>query len=115
MQVVGVVEDVRNRSPDRDANPDIFVDYRQLMALSRQWGDSAQRQDEMAIGFVSFAIRTRSDRVQPRRRSARVCGLSSMRRRRHHADGSALANSIARPRFYAVLGMLPASLKVFSR
>src|SRR5580765_2871844 len=51
MQVVGVVEDVRNTSPDRDANPEIFVEYRQLLALQQRWGDSKQRQEQIAIGF----------------------------------------------------------------
>src|SRR5439155_8770222 len=61
MQVIGVVEDVRNTSPDREANPEIFVEYRQLLALQQQWGDSTQRQEQLAIGFLSFALRTRGD------------------------------------------------------
>ena len=61
MQVVGVVDDVRNVSPDRVAVPEIFIDYRQSLALQQRWDDSPQRQSEMTIGFMSFAIRTRDD------------------------------------------------------
>src|SRR4029450_12731565 len=61
VHVVGVVEDVRNTSPDRDANPEIFVEYRQLLSLQQRWGDSRQRQETFAIGFLSFAVRTRGD------------------------------------------------------
>src|SRR5439155_11659557 len=51
MQVVGVVEDIRNESPAREAYPDIFVDYRQLLALEQRWGDSPHLQNETTIGF----------------------------------------------------------------
>jgi hypothetical protein len=36
MHVVSVVEDVRNTSPDHAANPEVFVEYRQLLALQQQ-------------------------------------------------------------------------------
>jgi len=61
VQVVGVVEDVRNTTPDREAFPEVFVDYRQLLAVQQRWGDSTQQQDVIAIGFLSFAVRTRDD------------------------------------------------------
>lgn len=61
MQVVGVIEDVRNESPDREAHPEIFVDYRQLLALQQRWGRTAPQQDNTALGFLSFAVRTRGD------------------------------------------------------
>jgi putative ABC transport system permease protein len=100
---------VRNESPDREANPDIFVDYRQLLDLSRRWGDPPQRQDEMALGFLSFAVRIRGDAesavpsigrtvraVDP---NAGVDALIPMSR--------LVASAVARPRFYAVtLGVL---------
>jgi hypothetical protein len=57
VRVVGVVEDVRNESPDREANPDIFIDYRQLLELSRRWGDPPQRQDEMACASCLTWVR----------------------------------------------------------
>src|SRR5207253_10263288 len=33
--------------------------YRELLALQQRWGDSTQRQETLAIGFLSFAIRSR--------------------------------------------------------
>jgi putative ABC transport system permease protein len=61
LQVVGVVEDLRNTSPDREPYPEVFIDYRQLLPLLERWGDSAPRQDQTAIGLLSFAVRTRGD------------------------------------------------------
>jgi putative ABC transport system permease protein len=61
VQVVGVVEDVRNTTPDREAFPEVFVDYRQLLTVQQRWGDSTQQQDVIAIGFLSFAVRTTGD------------------------------------------------------
>ena len=77
MHVVGVVEDVRNTSPDRAANPEIFLEYRHLLALQQQWGDSAQRQEQLAIGFLSFAVRTRENPAATGRQLLpRSCGRS---------------------------------------
>jgi putative ABC transport system permease protein len=105
MQVVGVVEDVRNTSPDRDANPEIFVEYRQLLTLQQRWGDSAQRQETLAIGFLSFAVRTTGS---PESAAPAIAGLV------RGVDANAgidamipleklVASSVARPRFYAVM------------
>jgi putative ABC transport system permease protein len=56
MTVVGVVEDVRQRAATDPLVPEIFVDYRQYLTLIDR--DSPQRQNEGAIGFLSFALRT---------------------------------------------------------
>jgi putative ABC transport system permease protein len=105
MQVVGVVEDVRNESPAREAFPDIFVDYRQLLALEERWGDSPHRQAETTLGFVSFAVRARRDAasivpaigqiVRAVDSNAGVDALIPMDR--------LVASSVAGPRFYAVV------------
>jgi putative ABC transport system permease protein len=105
VQVVGVVEDVRNESPDREPNPDVFIDYRQLLLVLQRWGETAQRQDEMAIGFVSFAIRAREDAaalmpaigriVRAVDANVGVDALIPMDR--------LVSSVVARPRFYAVL------------
>jgi predicted permease len=105
MQVVGVVEDIRNTSPERDANPEIFVEYRQLLTLQQRWGDSAQRQETLAIGFLSFAVRTTGN---PGSAAPAIAGLV------RGVDANAgidamipleklVASSVARPRFYAVV------------
>ena len=105
MHVVGVVEDVRNTSPDREGNPDVFVEYRQLLALQQRWGDPTRRQEEMSIGFLSFAVRTRSDPtsaipavgqiVRSADVNAGIDAIIPMER--------LVASSVARPRFYAVM------------
>jgi putative ABC transport system permease protein len=105
VQVVGVVEDVRNTSPDREANPEIFVEYRQLLALQQRWGDSTQRQEQLAIGFLSFAVRTRGNPAAAAPAVAQIvrsveanAGIDAM-----IPMDRLVASSVARPRFYAVL------------
>jgi putative ABC transport system permease protein len=61
MTVVGVVEDVRQESPTNEVFPEVFVDYRQLLSAFEDWGEAALRQQVLAIGFLSFAIRTSDD------------------------------------------------------
>jgi len=105
LEVIGVVEDVRNTAPDRQPPPEIFINYRQMIALERQWDDSAQLQETTSIGFLSFAVRTRGNptdaapiverivrSVDP---SAGIDALIPMER--------LVSSSVARPRFYAVV------------
>jgi putative ABC transport system permease protein len=58
--VIGVVEDILQRPTD-EPYQEVFVDYRQFIALSQNWGELAQRQNEWMIGFLSFALRTAGD------------------------------------------------------
>jgi putative ABC transport system permease protein len=57
--VIGVVEDVRQEAATDPLVPEIFFDYRQYLA--RFDGDRPQGQNETAIGFLSFALRTAGD------------------------------------------------------
>jgi len=105
MQVVGVVDDVRNTSPDSEPEPEVFVEYRQLLALQQRWGDSAQRQEQLAIGFLSFAVRTGSHPA-----AAAPAVIKSVRAVDPGVGIDAMipmhrlvASSVAGPRFYAVL------------
>jgi putative ABC transport system permease protein len=59
--VVGVVEDVRQLSPSDETAPEVFVDYRDLLSLLDEGEKSAMRQTVVAIGFLSFAVRTDGD------------------------------------------------------
>jgi len=61
MTVVGVVEDVRQRGATDLLVPEIFVDYRQYLAFHDV--DGPARQNETAIGFLSFALKTAGDPV----------------------------------------------------
>jgi putative ABC transport system permease protein len=56
--VAGVVEDVRQESLKQTTFPEVYVDYRQFLALTERWPEHRARQNEWAIGFLSFAIRT---------------------------------------------------------
>jgi predicted permease len=110
-QVVGVVEDVRNTTPDREVFPEVFVDFRQLLATQQKWGDSTQQQDTVSIGFLSFAVRTRSDpaaAIPAFDRAVRAAdpnvGIESIL-----PMDRLVASNLARQRFYAVtLGVFAA-------
>src|SRR5207237_233359 len=78
---------------------------RQLLALQQQWGDSTQRQEQLAIGFLSFAIRTRGEPASAARTVAQIvrsvdpnAGIDAM-----IPLDRLVASSVARPHFYAVL------------
>jgi putative ABC transport system permease protein len=103
MKVVGVVEDLRQESPTDEAYPEIFVDYRQFLFLLDRW-ELAKRQNEIAIGFLSFALRTGGDPTS---------AVPVVRQIVHALDPNIgidaivpmnrlVASSLARERFYAV-------------
>jgi putative ABC transport system permease protein len=56
LTVIGVVEDVRQESPIDRVFPELFLDYRQFVAMLNDWGESPERQNELAIGFLSFSL-----------------------------------------------------------
>lgn len=105
VRVVGVVEDLRNQTPDREAAPEIFIDYRQLLASDRALYDSVARQDMSAIGLLSFAVRTRGEPASA------IPAISQIVRSVDPNSGidaiipleRLVASSVARQRFYAVL------------
>jgi len=103
--VIGVVEDIRQESPTDEVFPEIFVDYRQLLSLMNRGKQSEQRQNEIAIGFLSFAIRTTGDPASV---------IPEVRQIVSDIDGDVgidaiipmsrlSASAVARERFYAVL------------
>jgi len=105
MTVIGVVEDIRQASPTDEVFPEIFVDYRQFLFLMERAKQSPQRQNELAIGFLSFALRTTNDpaaavpvvrdivnAVDPN------VGIDAIAPMSHLA-----ANALARERFFAVM------------
>ena len=112
MQVVGVVGDIRNESPARESKPEVFVDYRQMIARFALDNEPVGRTNEAAIGLQSFVIRTAGDPrafvPQVRELVARVdpaIGVDSI----EPAD-RLLAASVARQRFYATLLMVFAAV-----
>jgi predicted permease len=105
MQVVGVVGDIRNESPSRESKPEVFVDYRQMIARFERDAEPPGRTNEAAIGLQSFVIRTSGDprRFVPLVREAvskvdPAIGVDSI----EPAD-RLLAASVARQRFYTTL------------
>jgi putative ABC transport system permease protein len=105
VQVVGVVEQLRNESLEQEPFPEIFIDYRQLLALLQRWGEPAPQQSQTALGILSFAVRTRRDPQFV---------IPAVSRIVHSVDPSAgidaiipidrlVSSSVARQRFYAVL------------
>jgi len=104
-RIAGVVDDLRNTSPDREPYPEIFVDYRQLRSLQQRWGDSPLWQNERSIGLLSFAVRTRTDPITAIPTVSRIvravdpnAGIDAILPMERLA-----ASSVARPRFYAVM------------
>ena len=104
MEVIGVTEDIRNESPARSAEPEIFLDYRQFLAL---WGadKSPVMRSQTALGVLSVAVRTRG---------APATAIADVHRAVANAAPNAsvsalipmdrlVASVVARPRFYAVL------------
>ncbi len=105
MEVVGVVDDIRNESPARESKPEVFVDYRQMIERYARENESIARANEAAIGWQSFVIRTTDDprRYVPLVRDAvqkldPAIGVDSI----EPAD-RLVAASVARQRFYATL------------
>ena len=105
VQVVGVVEQLRNESLEQEPFPEVFVDYRQLLVLLQRAGEPPPQLNQTTLGVLSFAIRTRG---QPE------SAISAVRQMVRSVDPNAgidaivpveqlVASSVARPRFYAVL------------
>jgi putative ABC transport system permease protein len=105
VQVVGVIADVRQAALEREPYAEIFMDYRQVIALQERWGAQKGLIDQLAFGFMSFAIRTRGDPVD---------AIPAVRHAITRVDPNAgldaimpmdrlVANSVARQRFYAVM------------
>ena len=102
--VVGVVEDIRQTSPTDKVFPEIFVEYRQFLSLLDRWAQP-QRQNELVIGFLSFAIRTGGDPTQavPVVRDIVKAVDPNVGIEAIVPMTGLAANTVARQRFYAVM------------
>lgn len=105
VQVVGVVADIRQASLAREPYAEIFMDYRQVIALQERWTAPKGMIDRLAFGFMSFAMRTRGDPIDSivgvRKAVTRVdpnAGLDAIM-----PMDSLVASSLATQRFYAVI------------
>jgi hypothetical protein len=105
VQVVGVVEDLRNTSADREPYPEVFVDYHQVLSLLARRGESTLNQDQTALGLLSFAIRTRGVPA------AAIASVRAIVRGVDHEAGidaivptdRLMSTSLARQRFYLLM------------
>jgi predicted permease len=105
VEIVGVVADVRQSRLDRPSYPEVFMDYRQVMAVHRRMGMPKQRVEQISFGFMSFGVRTRGnpaaaipvvrDIVRATDRLATIDAI--------HPMAEMVGYSTARQRFYAVL------------
>jgi len=105
VQVVGVIGDVRQGSLAREPYPEIFMDYRQVIAVQERWGARTPAIDQLAFGFMSFAMRTRgdpSDVIPPVRQAITRADANAALDAIMPLD-RLVASSVARQRFYAVM------------
>lgn len=105
IQIVGVVDDVRQGQVEKPPYSEIFMDYRQVIATQQQRNVPTGGVEHIAFGFMSFAMRTSGDPA---------AAIPVVRRTIHDLDRNAgidaivpmtqlVSNSVARQRFYAVM------------
>jgi putative ABC transport system permease protein len=104
-QIIGVVEDMRQARLDVEPTPQMFVDYRQVLALTQARQLPTATQERLAFGFLSFFVRTDRDPATL---------MPAVRSLVNHVDSAAgidvmlpmeqlVASSLTRQRFYAIL------------
>jgi len=104
-QIVGVVDDMRHARLDQEPAPAMFVDYRQMLALTQARKLPVAAQERLAFGFLSFVVRTKRHpadlmpavrtlvgRVDP------AAGIDAML-----PMEQLVASSLTRQRFYALM------------
>ena len=105
LEIVGVVEDIRQAAVIRPPYAEVFMDYRQVRAIHERMKFAKGRVEQISFGFMSFGIKTRRD-------PAAI--IPSVRDVVHDVDSNASIDAIhtmdqmvgfstARQRFYAVL------------
>ena len=104
-QIIGVVEDMRQSRLDVQPTPQMFADYRQVLAMTQARKMPTAVQERLAFGFLSFFARTDRDpaTLMPTVRSLvnRVdpaAGIDVML-----PMEQLVASSLTRQRFYAIL------------
>ncbi len=105
VQIVGVVEDVRQNRIASPAYPEIFMDYRQVMAVHQRMGMPKQRLEQITFGFMSFGVRTTGDPrgLIPRVREIVRATDANASIDAIHPMEQMVGYSVARQKFYAVL------------
>ena len=104
-QIIGVVEDMRQSRLDAEPTPQMFVDYRQMLAMTQARKMPTAAQERLSFGFLSFFVRTDRDPA------TLMPAVRSLVNRVDSAAGidvmlpmeQLVASSITRQRFYAIL------------
>ena len=104
-EIIGVVDDMRQSRLDREPAPQMFADYRQVLALTQARKLPTAVQERLAFGFLSFVVRT------DRNPAALMPAVRSLVNRVDAAAGidamlpmeQLVASSLTRQRFYAIL------------
>ena len=104
-QIIGVVEDMRQSRLDAEPTPQMFADYRQVLALTQARKMPTAAQERLVFGFLSFFARTDRDpaTLMPTVRSLvnrvdSAAGIDAML-----PMEQLVASSLTRQRFYAIL------------
>ena len=104
-EIVGVVEDMRQSRLDAEPTPQMFMDYRQVLALAESRKMATAVKERLAFGFLSFFVRTDRDpaTLMPTVRSLvnrvdTAAGIDVML-----PMEQLVASSLTRQRFYAIL------------
>ena len=104
-QIIGVVEDMRQSRLDAEPTPQMFIDYRQMLAMTQARKMPTAAQERLSFGFLSFFVRTDRDpaTLMPAVRSLvnrvdSAAGIDAML-----PMEQLVASSITRQRFYAIL------------
>jgi predicted permease len=105
VEVVGVVEDVRQNRVAVPAYPEIFMDYRQIIETHERLRFPTARIEQIGFGFLSFGVRTRRNPagvIADVRSVVRAvdanAGIDAM-----HTMDRMVGYSMARQKFYAVM------------
>ena len=104
-QIIGVVDDMRQSRLDAEPTPQVFIDYRQMLALTQARKMPTAAQERLAFGFLSFFVRTNRDPA------TLMPAVRSLVNRVDSAAGidvmlpmeQLVASSLTRQRFYAIL------------
>jgi putative ABC transport system permease protein len=111
-QIIGVVEDMRQSRLDAEPTPQMFADYRQVLAMTQARKMPTAVQERLAFGFLSFFVRTGGDpdTLMPTVRSLvnrvdSAAGIDVML-----PMEQLVASSLTRQRFYAILLSLFAAI-----
>jgi len=105
LEIVGVVDDIRQGRVASPAYAEIFMDYRQVRAIHERMKFGKGRVEQISFGFMSFGVRTRNNPeafIPSVRDVVRAVDANASLDAIHTMD-EMVGYSTARQRFYAVL------------